>query len=116
MTPLRSSWMRLRSFFSKEQLDRELHAELASHLELHIADNLRSGMNPEEARRDALLKLGGIEQTKDPSATPAASHSSNPSFKISASPFASSANPQPSPPSPSSPSPSASARTAAFFP
>jgi len=65
MTPLRSSWMRLRSLFSKEQLDRELHAELASHLELHIADNLRSGMNPEEARRDALLKLGGIEQTKE---------------------------------------------------
>jgi len=51
--------------FRKEQMDRELDAEFASHLELHIADNLRSGMTPEAARRDALLKLGGVEQTKE---------------------------------------------------
>ena len=28
---------------------------------MHIADNLRSGMDPERARREALLRLGGIE-------------------------------------------------------
>ena len=39
----------------KERLERDLENELASHLELHIADNLRAGMTPEEARRTALL-------------------------------------------------------------
>ncbi len=62
---IRATFLRLRNLFRKTQLDRDLHAELASHLELHIADNLRSGMTPEEARRDALLKLGGLEQTKE---------------------------------------------------
>jgi len=38
---------------------------LESHLQLHIEDNLRAGMTPEAARRDALLKLGGVEQTKE---------------------------------------------------
>ncbi len=42
----------------------DLDAELQSHLQLHIDDNLRSGMSPTEARRQALLKLGGLEQTK----------------------------------------------------
>jgi putative ABC transport system permease protein len=56
---------RLRNLFRRTQLDRDLQDELASHLALHIEDNLRSGMTPEAARRDALLKLGGIEQTKE---------------------------------------------------
>ena len=62
---LRASWMRLRSLFCKEQFDRELTEELANHVEMHIEDNLRAGMTPEEARRNALLKLGGLEQTKE---------------------------------------------------
>src|SRR5439155_17781293 len=45
--------------------DAEFAAELDSHLQLHIEDNLRSGMTPEAARRDALMKLGGVEQTKE---------------------------------------------------
>jgi putative ABC transport system permease protein len=65
MAILRAWFLRLRSMFRKEQLDRELDAEFASHLELHIADNLRAGMTPEAAQRDALLKLGGVEQTKE---------------------------------------------------
>jgi len=36
-----------------------------SHLQMHIDDNLRAGMSPEEARRNALIALGGIEQTKE---------------------------------------------------
>src|SRR5450432_721927 len=31
---------------------------------MHIADNVRAGMTLEEARRDALIRLGGVEQTK----------------------------------------------------
>ena len=65
MNHLRAFLLRLRNLFRKEQLDRDLRDELAAHLELHIADNLRAGMTPEEARRQALLKLGGLEQTKE---------------------------------------------------
>jgi predicted permease len=39
-------------------------AELESHLDLHIADGVRSGLTPEEARRRALIALGGVEQTR----------------------------------------------------
>ncbi len=62
---LRACLIRLRNLFRKELMDRELNEELASHLEMHVADNLRRGMSPEQARRDALIKLGGIEQTKE---------------------------------------------------
>ncbi|MGA2812199.1 MAG: ABC transporter permease [Candidatus Acidiferrum sp.] len=59
-------WMaRLRAVFRKEQFDRELREELATHLDMHIADNLREGMTPAAARRQALLRLGGTEQTKE---------------------------------------------------
>ena len=40
-------------------------AELEAHLQHHIDDNLRSGMTPAEARRSAVLELGGVEQTKE---------------------------------------------------
>ncbi|MFI5097940.1 MAG: ABC transporter permease, partial [Candidatus Acidiferrales bacterium] len=65
MKAIRTLFLRLRNLFHKEQLDRDLQDELASHLAMHIADNLRSGMTPEEASRDALLRLGGVEQTKE---------------------------------------------------
>jgi putative ABC transport system permease protein len=65
MKRLRAYLIRLRNIFRKERMDRELSAELASHLEMHAADNLREGMTPEEARREALMKLGGVEKTKE---------------------------------------------------
>jgi predicted permease len=60
---LRAFFHRLAGLFHKR--DADLAAEIESHLELHIDDNLRAGMAPEAARRDALLKLGGIESTKE---------------------------------------------------
>lgn len=45
--------------------NRNISAELDAHLQFHTEDNLRAGMSREEARRQALLKLGGIEQTKE---------------------------------------------------
>lgn len=45
--------------------ERELAAELDSHLQMHIDDNLRAGMTPAQARREALLHLGGVEATKE---------------------------------------------------
>src|SRR5215467_1347450 len=60
------SWVRrLAALFGTRKRDAEFAAELESHLQLHIEDNLRAGMTPEAARRAALIKLGGIEQTKE---------------------------------------------------
>jgi predicted permease len=65
MRTLRAWFLRVGGFFRKEQRDRELAAEMESHLQMHIADNLRAGMSAAEARRNALIKLGGVEQTKE---------------------------------------------------
>src|SRR5258708_1853228 len=65
MSSLRAWCLRFTGLFHKEQKDREFADELGSHLQMHIEDNLRIGMSPAEARRNALIKLGGIEQTKE---------------------------------------------------
>jgi putative ABC transport system permease protein len=65
MRRLRAILVRLGDFFRKRKRERELAAELESHLQLHIEDNLRAGMTAALARREALMKLGGVEQTKE---------------------------------------------------
>jgi len=65
MRKLRAWFLRLGGLFGKERQDRDLAEELESHIQMHMEDNLRRGMTPEEARRDALIKLGGIESTKE---------------------------------------------------
>ena len=65
MTFLRAWFLRIGGLFRKPQRDADFAAELQSHLDLHTEDNVRNGMTPEAARRDALLKLGGVEQTKE---------------------------------------------------
>ncbi len=62
---LRGWLLRLGELFGRERRERELVAEMDSHLQMHIEDNLRAGMNTAEARRQALIKLGGVEQTKE---------------------------------------------------
>lgn len=64
MKVLRAWLIRLASVFGGARRERELADELDSHLEMHIDDNVRAGMTAEEARRDAILKLGGVEPTK----------------------------------------------------
>ena len=61
----RASFRRFAGFFRNPKRDAEFAAELESHVQLHVEDNLRAGMTPKAARRDALLKLGGIEQTRE---------------------------------------------------
>ena len=55
----------LRALFLRDRLDQELAEELRFHIEQQIADNIASGMNPEEARMNALKNSGGIEQLKE---------------------------------------------------
>jgi predicted permease len=62
---LRAWAVRLFAPLHKRRSDADLEEELQSHLRLHIEDGLRAGMTPEAARRHALMKLGGVEQTKE---------------------------------------------------
>ncbi len=58
---LRALWMRLLHAPGKQG---DFDAELESHVAMHIEDGVRAGLTPEEARRQALIKLGGAEQTR----------------------------------------------------
>ena len=62
---LRAFFMRLFGVFGSTKSERELSAEIESHLQLHIDDNIRAGMTPAEARRRAVIALGGVEGTKE---------------------------------------------------
>ncbi len=65
MRTLRAWLLRFGGLFARQRRDRELADEMESHLQMHIEDNLARGMTPAEARRQALIKLGGVEQTKE---------------------------------------------------
>jgi putative ABC transport system permease protein len=62
---LRAALIRLSGAVSRGPRERALADELDSHIQLHIDDNIRAGLTPAEARRQALLRLGGIDQTKE---------------------------------------------------
>jgi predicted permease len=49
---------RLANIFRNNKLQRDIEAELRSHTEMRIEDNLAAGMSPEQARRDALRRFG----------------------------------------------------------
>ena len=62
---LRAFFSRLRAFFFKTSLDHDFGDELAAHIELLTEENIQRGMTPEEARRAAFIKLGGVEPAKE---------------------------------------------------
>ncbi|HKQ88743.1 MAG TPA: permease prefix domain 1-containing protein, partial [Candidatus Acidoferrales bacterium] len=65
MNTLRRLCKRIIELFERDRRDEELAAELEAHVAMHVEDNARAGMTAEEARRQALLKLGGVEQVKE---------------------------------------------------
>ena len=54
-------WQRL---WRKERMEEQLEKELRFHLEQHTADQMARGVNPEEARRQARIALGGPQSKK----------------------------------------------------
>jgi predicted permease len=65
MHRLRAWLVRFGGLFGRDKSEQELADEMESHLQMHVEDNLRRGMSAEEARRRALIALGGIEATKE---------------------------------------------------
>jgi len=62
---LREALNRIRSFFRKTPLDQELNEEVAEHLEMAVEENMRSGMSQEDARRQAFIQFGGVQQARE---------------------------------------------------
>lgn len=56
---------RIRVLLFKKAVERELDEEMAFHLQLETEKNIRAGMNPREARRQAALSFGGADRFKE---------------------------------------------------
>lgn len=57
--------MRLSSWATTERDEQRLREEIEEHLALQTDDNLRAGVPPVEAQRQAVLKFGGMEAIKE---------------------------------------------------
>ncbi len=65
MSLLRRNLQRTGALFHKSALDADLDAEMAAHLDMAIEENLERGLPPDEARRQALARFGGITQARE---------------------------------------------------
>jgi predicted permease len=64
MKSLRRFLARLGHFVTRQRNDERLREEIEEHIALQTAENLRAGLSPVEARRQAMLKFGGVEAMK----------------------------------------------------
>jgi predicted permease len=65
MSALRRFFKRLSSWATTQQDEQRLRAEIEEHLALQTADNIRAGLSPAEARRQAVLKFGAVEAMRE---------------------------------------------------
>ena len=64
MHKLRAFFLRLLSLAHAQQSEGDFAAELESHIAMDTEDGIRAGLTPEEARRQALVRIGGAEQAQ----------------------------------------------------
>jgi predicted permease len=62
---LRGVFSRFAGLFGRARQEREMSEELESHIQMHVDDAVRAGRTSEEARREAVRKLGGVDATKE---------------------------------------------------
>jgi len=65
MKSLKRFFARLSGYTNKHAQDERLREEIEEHIALQTAENIRAGLSPVEARRQALLKFGGREAMKE---------------------------------------------------
>lgn len=65
MNWVRSIRERILALFGKGRMDAEMDEELSFHLEMETTKNLRAGMRPSEAHRQAMIAFGGVERFKE---------------------------------------------------
>jgi macrolide transport system ATP-binding/permease protein len=64
MRKLRAWMMRFAGLFPGANREQDFTAEIESHIAMDVEEKVRGGMDPVEARREAILQLGGLERTK----------------------------------------------------
>ena len=65
MKSLRRFLTRLINSAARREQEERLKEEIEEHIALQTEENLRAGLSPIEARRDAMLKFGGVEAVKE---------------------------------------------------
>src|SRR5690348_14235843 len=65
MTSLKHPWRRLLALWRSERIHSEINEELAFHIDQRTQDNVRAGMPPEEARREAERRFGWMSRIKE---------------------------------------------------
>jgi predicted permease len=65
MRPLRRFLTRLFNLATRRAQEERLREEIEEHIALQTAENVRAGLSPVEARRQAMLKFGGVEAIKE---------------------------------------------------
>src|SRR5690348_14557385 len=65
MGALRRGLARVGGWFTRRRREHDFDDELHSHVEMHVNDGIRAGLSPGEARRRALVALGGLQQTRE---------------------------------------------------
>ncbi|MGH9518412.1 MAG: permease prefix domain 1-containing protein, partial [Terriglobales bacterium] len=64
MRRLRAFTVRMLALLRGRRAEDDFSAEIESHIAMHIEDGVRAGLSPEEARRRALIQIGGAEQVR----------------------------------------------------
>ena len=59
---IRTALARIGGAFRRRDDDDDIRAEMEAHVEMETAENIRRGMSPDQARRQALLASGGVTQ------------------------------------------------------
>jgi hypothetical protein len=82
-------WLhRLSSLFSnlfrQKPLDRELDGDVDGYLQMVVEENMAAGLDAAEARRQAMLEMGGLTQVKELTREARAGSLLSPSFRICA--------------------------------
>jgi len=65
MSRIGEAWHRVRSVIGRDVIERGLDEEIRFHIDQQTEKNIRAGMAPAEARRQALIKFGGTERIKE---------------------------------------------------
>lgn len=65
MSMLRWAAMWFRALARRDRVESEMDREIRTHLALEMEANVRAGMSPDKAKREALVAFGGVERAKE---------------------------------------------------
>lgn len=65
MRAFQDLWFRVKALFGSRRMDQEFTEELRFHLEMETRELIQKGLAPEEARRRALVALGGVDRYRE---------------------------------------------------